>query len=218
MLNRRSLLAQLAALLIIAAPAWAGTPSAMEIITRALKAQSDVQDYVATVTVAVDAPNVQIPPRKMTVYFKRPDKIHVESEGLAIIPRDALLMGNLSKHVQEDTNATLIGSGTFKGRPVHCVKLTPKEEWGGQERVLCWIDAERYLLMKSEIWRGSAKALTITFTHTQQKGEYWMPSRIFCEVPRWVLGDSPEPATITVTFSDYQVNTGLEDSIFEEDD
>jgi len=217
-LSRRSLFTQLAALLIVAAPTWADAPKAMEVVTKALQAQSGVQDYIATVTVAVDAPNVQIPPRKMTVYFKRPDKIHVESEGLAIIPRDALLMGNLSKHVQEDTNATLVGSGRLEGHRVYCVKLTPKEESGGQERVLCWIDAERYLLMKSEIWHGATKALTITLTHTQQKGKYWMPSRIFCEVPAWVLGDSPDPASITVSFSDYQVNTGLKDSIFQEDD
>ena len=223
MLSRERAFVQSVALLVLAMmgvgePGAAATPSGMEIVTKALQSQAGVQDYVATVSVTVEAPNVQIPKRTMTVYYKAPDKLHVESEGLVVLPRDALLMGNLSKHVQEDTDATLIGQGTLKGRPVYCAKLTPKEEQDNQRRVLCWIDAERYLLMKSEMWHGSTKALTITLTHTQQGGKYWMPTSIACRIPGGVLGDAAEPASITVSFSDYQVNTGLADSIFEEDD
>jgi len=202
----------------IAASGFAATPSGMEIITKALRTQSGVQDYVATVSVTVDAPNVQIPRRTMTVYYKAPDKVHVESEGLAVLPRDALLLGNLRKHLQENTTANLAGSGTLQGRPVYCVKLTPKEGGAGQGRVLMWIDSERYLLVKSEIWHGMNKALTVSFTHAQQSGKYWMPTNIVCQIPGGVLGDEAQPATIAVSFSNYRVNVGLDDSKFAEED
>jgi outer membrane lipoprotein-sorting protein len=202
---------------VVAPLARAAKLSAMQVVGKALETQEGVKDYVATVKVTVAAPNVQVPERTVTVYYKRPGKLHVESQGLAIIPRDALLLGNLRKHVQEDTTATLVGSGVLKGRPVHCIKLTPKESWGADERFLCWIDSERYVLAKSELWKGSSKALTITLTHAKADKGFLMPQRIVCDIPAWVLGDSSEPARVTIVYSNYRINTGLPDSIFAED-
>jgi len=216
----RSHLAGAIALLLLTAAlgarAWAAQPSAMEIVTKALETQAGVEDYIATVAVTVDAPNIQVPRRTMTVYYKRPDKVHVESKGLVVIPKDALVLGGLRRHLQENATASLVASGTLSGRPVYCVKLTPGESLG-TERVLCWIDSERYVLLKSEIWHGSSKALTVSLTHTKADKGFLMPASIVCDIPAWVLGDSPEPGKVTVSFSDYQINTGLDDSIFEED-
>jgi len=127
------------------------------------------------------------------------------------------VMGNLRKHVQEDMSATLVASGVLEGRPVYCVKLAPKGSGAGDERVLCWIDTERFVLLKSEVWKGSSKALAITFAHRRADKGFLMPTEIVCEISRWVLGESQEPARISVTFSNYRINVGLEDSIFEGD-
>ncbi len=218
-MGRSYLVGTIALLLLttaLGARAWAAQPSAMEIVSRALATQAGVEDYVATVAVTVDAPNIHVPRRTMTVYYKRPDKVHVESAGLVVIPRDALVLGGLRKHFEENAAATLAGTGTLNGRPVHCVKLTPKESVG-TDRVLCWIDSERYVLLKSEIWHGSSRALMVSLTHTKAGKGFLMPESIVCDIPAWVLGDSAEPGKITVSFSDYQINTGLDDSIFEED-
>lgn len=203
------------ALALAALPARALT--AMEMVQRALAQTQGVADYTANVTVTVNAPNLQIPQRTVKVYYKRPDKVHVESEGIAVLPRDALLMGNLASHLGEHTVASFNGSGTLGGRPVQCVKLAPRQAGPGTGRLLAWIDSERYLLLKSEVWRGGAKMLTVSFTHTRVAGRYWMPASIVTEVAAGAMSGNDEGGRMELRFSNYRINTGLPDSIFEED-
>jgi len=203
-----------AALVAAAGPACALT--AMEMVQRALAQTRDVADYTANVTVTVQSPNLQIPQRTVKVYYKRPDKVHVESEGIAVLPRDALLMGNLADHLDESTTASFCGAGTLGGRPVQCVKLTPREAGPGTGRLLTWIDSERFLLLKSEVWRGGAKMLTVSFAHERIGGRYWMPASIVTEVAAGAMTGEDEGGRIELRFSNYRVNTGLPDSIFEE--
>ncbi len=199
--------------LLAATAAEALTP--MQVVQKALQVQQQVADYTATVTMSLAAPNVQMPARSMKVYFKRPDRLKVESEGLAIIPRDALLLGNLGAHLEGGMQATLVGTGTLQGRPVWCIKLTPLQPSPGSGRLLCWIDSQRYLLLRSEVWDAVHKAITISFTYTLVQSKYWMPRQITCEISPRLLDSSGEPARASLVFSDYRVNTGLSDALFE---
>ena len=202
-------------LVAVASGAHAMTP--MELVRAAMQVQGQVRDYTATVTVSIEAPNLQIPARIMKVYYKQPDKLHVESQGLVIIPRDALLMGNLASHLEDNTLASLVGTGTLNGRPVTCVKLTPLDAGPGTGRILLWIDTDRFLLVKTEVWDVAAKVMTITFTHTLAQERYWMPRSIVCDLSARMLDSAGETARATVTFANYRINTGLSDDIFEDE-
>jgi len=204
----------LLALIVGAAlPASALTP--MEMVQRALNQTSQVQDYSATVYVSIEAPNVNMPRRSVKVYYKRPDKVHVESEGIVVIPRDALMMGNLAMHLNDFASASFVAEGVLSGRPVWCIKLAPRDTGAGDGRVLLWIDTERYLLLKSEIWRGGKRQLSVRFNHRQVSGR-WMPRTINTSVAKGALAGREGPAQIDLEFVGYRVNTGLPDSIFEE--
>lgn len=202
-------------LIAVASGAHAMTP--MELVRAAMQVQGQVRDYTATVTVSIEAPNLQIPARTMKVYYKQPDKLHVQSQGLVIIPRDALLMGNLASHLEDNTQASLVGTGTLNGRPVTCVKLTPLDAGPGTGRMLLWIDTDRFLLVKTEVWDVAAKVMTITFTHTLAQERYWMPRSIVCDLSARMLDSAGETARATVTFANYRINTGLSDDIFEDE-
>jgi len=202
-------------LVAVASGAYAMTP--MELVRGAMQVQGQVRDYTATVTVSIEAPNLQIPSRTIKVYYKQPDKLHVESQGLVIIPRDALLMGNLASHLEDNTLASLVGTGTLNGRPVTCVKLTPLDAGPGTGRILLWIDTDRFLLVKTEVWDVAAKVMTITFTHTLAQERYWMPRSIVCDLSARMLDSAGETARATVTFANYRINTGLSDDIFEDE-
>lgn len=189
--------------------------SAMQTVKQALRATQAVRDYTATVTVTVDAPNVRIPRRTVKVYYKRPDRVHVESDGIAILPRDALLMGNLAEHIETYANASFNGTGTLGGRPVQCIKLAPLEEGPGSGRVLVWIDSDRHLLLKSEIWRGGKAMLTVRFKW-MSVGSHWMPERITAHMASGAMTGRDEGGTIELSFSNYRINQGLSDDIFTE--
>ncbi len=205
-----------AALLAIIAHSYAATP--MELVQKSLQIQKLVQDYTATVTVAIDAPNLQIPERSVKVFYKSPDQVRVDSDGLAIIPRDALLMGNLGKHLETNTEAALVANGTLRERPVARIKLTPLDAGPGAGRMLCWIDTELFLLLKTELWDATAKVMTVNFTYTRVADQYWMPARLICDLAARMLDGDGEQARMTIGFTDYRVNTGLSDEIFEDQD
>jgi len=208
-----------AAIALAAASALpASALTAMEMVERALRATEQVEDYTATVAVSIEAPNINIPRRTVKVYYKRPDKVHVESDGIAVIPRDALLMGNLAMHIKDFASASFIAEGTLRGRPVRCIKLAPLDPEASSGRVLLWIDSERYLLLKSEIWRAEKRQLSVRFHHELVSG-HWMPSQINTDVAKGALGrDRDGPARFDMQFTNYRVNTGLSDSIFEGSD
>ena len=189
--------------------------TAMEMVENALRVTERVDDYTATVAVAIEAPNVNIARRQARVYYKRPDKVHVDSEGLAIIPRDALLLGNLALHLKEYADASYVGDGEIAGRPVRCVKLAPHDLGPGSGRVLLWIDTEHYLLLRSEIWRSDRRQLSARFHYANVSG-YWMPRHIITDVARGALRDRQGGAHIQLQFMNYRINTGLPDSLFEE--
>ncbi|MEA3402975.1 MAG: hypothetical protein U9R79_17170 [Armatimonadota bacterium] len=212
MLRRVSI--ALAAVAVCAAPVAAET--AMEMLQRALRATQPVQDYTADVQVTVDAPDLQIPRRTVKVYYKRPDKVHVESDGIAVLPRDALLMGNLAEHIDQFAQASFNGSGTIAGRPVRCIKLSPLEPGPGSGRVLVWIDSQRHLLRKSEVWRGGRAALTVRFDWTLVDGRWWLPEHIVTTLAPGALTGKDEGGRFELKFSSYRVNRGLPDSLFTE--
>lgn len=192
-----------------------GALTAMETVERALRVTERVDDYTARVAVEVEAPNIKIPRRYVTVYYKHPDKVHVKSEGIAVIPRDALLLGNLALHLKDYTTASVVGQGEISGRPVHSIKLAPLDPAPGSGRVLLWIDDEHSLLLRSEIWRGGKCQLSVRFHYTNVSG-YWMPQYIFADVAEGALGDRKGAAHIQLQFMNYRINTGLSDSIFRE--
>ena len=189
--------------------------AAMAMVQRALAATEQVQDYSATVAVTVASPDVNIPRRTAKVYFKRPDKVHVESEGLMVIPRDALMLGNLGSYVEQYATASFIGSGTLSGRPVRAIKLSPRDPRPADGRLLVWIDSERHLLLKSEVWRAGNHMLTAKFEHTRVDQRYWMPRRIVTEMKAGALSRRAEAGRVELVFSDYRVNRGIPDSVFE---
>jgi outer membrane lipoprotein-sorting protein len=189
--------------------------TAMEMVERALRVTERVDDYTARVAVAIEAPNINIARRYADVYYKSPDKVHVDSEGLTIIPRDALLLGNLSLHLKEYATASFVAEGEIAGREVHCIKLAPHDPMPASGRVLLWIDNEHYLLLKSEAWRGGERQLSVRFHYTNVDG-YWMPRYIITNVAEGALPNRQGAAHINLQFMNYRINTGLSDRIFQE--
>jgi hypothetical protein len=187
-------------------------PTAQEVLSRVQAAYKDVKDYTAQVKLATDIPDLAIPDRTFKVYVKRPDKVKIESDRLIVVPKDALLVGNLEGHLAEAGRLVLVGVNRQEPRPRYCIKVFP-EQAEERDRLLLWIEGERWTLAKSEIWAGPNRLLTVYWKHVKVGDKFWMPREVRCEVSGGVLGGS-RPGTITITFTDYQVNRGLSDAIF----
>ena len=192
--------------------AGASTPGAQQILNRMQQSYGAIEDYVAELKVITDIPSFAVPPRSFTVYVKRPDKVKIESDSLVVIPKDVLLLGNIEGHLAKAGRVILNGVTRREGREIYCLKFFPNDP-DRRDRVLLWVDAERYTLTRTELWAGTNRLLTVYWEHTRVDDRYWMPAEVRCEISGGILGGG-RPGTITVSFTEYRINTGLNDELF----
>ena len=76
--------------------------TAEEILGHVLSAFSEIEDYTVQLHAEFDMEDIQVPPMDVTVYFKKPDKIHLESTSFVMDSpwdtTDRLAMIRLAKY------------------------------------------------------------------------------------------------------------------------
>src|SRR5271157_2218142 len=66
-----------------------------------------VQDFVATIEANVDMERLRVPKMKATLYFKKPDKVHFDAAGFAMLPREGVVLNSATLIARYD--ATVAG-------------------------------------------------------------------------------------------------------------
>lgn len=211
--------------------ASAASLSGADILKRALNLQAAVRDYSADLRITVDMPGVKMPERSAKVYFKRPDKVKLESRGVVMVPKKALMMGDLGQEMAKNGKVTLVSQTVRDGAPLYFLKLTPTGDRASSDRVLVWVRGDRFTVEKLEAHYGGRRELSVTWQHHLVGGKHWLPRQLKAEVPARRLRSRREehgmppspgqpsftgPGRISVTFSNVRVNTGLPDSLFVE--
>lgn len=206
-----------------------------EKILENVKAEFDkIEDYTVDVVIKVDIDFLKMPDREAKIFFKKPDKIHIESEGFAMLPKEglnfsplALLNSNYSSfYVREDTLNRIVSS---------VIKVIPLE--GGSDVILStlWVDTHRNLIMKVESSRKPQGTFVIDLDYLKTEKGFWLPSSMIFSfsIDRSILPrkfnfdtdsdekNAQEDSTKTRTgkvfldYSNYKINTGLPDEIFQ---
>ncbi len=195
-----------------------------------------IKDYTVTLDVVADIERISVPPMHATMYYKHPEKVHIDSKGFALLPRESmgLQFGGLVKRFAVDSTSR------EKGRvpAMYRLVLRPRDERDRVRKVVLWVNTERWTPDRIVIPQADGRAMTADFTY-MRVGSYWLPDTLVVSftMPREdstgsdlqtnpLLGRSPpsgvgarggeRTGTITVRYSDYHVNTGLRDEIFAE--
>ena len=227
---RQRIMPRVMALSVAAAVAVArGGDSAGETILHNIEARlAPVHDYTVTLDVVADIERLNVPPMHATMYFKQPDKIHLDAEGFALLPREGLQpeIGKLLSRY----NVAETGSDTLGGVPVRRVTLQAKSERGFPRMLSVYVDPRRWTTERI-VTKGSAdRVATITFSYIQVDG-VWLPGEMTAafsiaqadslegDLPAAPMRPQqmPRKGTVTVRFSEYRLNTGLNDEIFTKD-
>ena len=209
--------------------AAAAPPSGQDILRRAFDMSAAVRDYTADVDVAVDMPNVKMPERRARVYFKRPDKVAIDSRGIVMIPKQALVPGNIGSELMKNAQVTLAGTKTQGGVSVYFLKVIPAARKHGDDKLLLWVRGDRFTVERMEAYSAGKQQMAVTWEHQLVAGKYWLPRRLVATLtasrsdfphgpPDLDKKTAPpkKPGTITVVFYNIRVNTGLKDSLFVE--
>ncbi len=218
-------------LLIIAVQFGVIAQEANDILSKVVTKLNTVKDYTVTANVKANIPMIKILPSKATIYFKQKDKFKVVSKGIVILPKQGFTEINGFLANKNSYLAVAGDSAKIAGVMTKLINVVPTGE--NSEIVLAklWIDTKRSVIIKSQITTKTNGSVTTTYTYGD-KVAFGLPSQLVFEIdvkafklPKSVAADinktkaekKTKPGNkglITITLTDYKVNTGLSDAIF----
>jgi len=204
------------------------------ILDRVKEEFNKIDDYTVDVKIKVDVDFLKMPDREAKIFFKKPDKIHIESEGFAMLPKEGLNFSPLGL-LNSKYSSFYVREDTLTGIETSVIKVIPLE--GGADVILStlWVDTKRDLILKIESSRKPQGTFVIDLDYLKTDKGFWLPSSMIFSfsidrsiLPRQFNFDADsddkkarEDSTKTRTgkvfldYSNYKINTGLSDEIFE---
>ena len=214
-------------LLLLILPHWV---QAQEEASRYLetieKKYAGLKDYTAEVTVHFNIETFKTPDMQAKLYYKAPDKIKIESKRTFFFPKEGGYF-NPSLFKKEDFETKLMERSASDGKQAVKLKLTPKKTKKGIQHFLLLIDAERILIREMEVIQFDGREVKAVIEYGKFDG-FELPSHIqlILDIPSFEtegpkdfdqLIQQPKRVTgsIDITYSNYKVNSGLRDEMFE---
>lgn len=145
-----------------------------------------VQDYMVIVHVTVRMPGFRMPQKRVDLAFKQPDKVKVETEGFAVVPRAGLvaspeeIFGQLANvQVAGDSlvNDTLYyilesrlsrDSDLFAGGPRSRREARPS-------RLRLWVTPGPWLITRLDAYADTSRLASLRITYTRVEDDIWLP-------------------------------------------
>lgn len=208
------------------------TRTSNQLLNAVYSKMQKAKDYSVDANIKVDLPFIKMLPINAKIYFKQKDKFKVESKSIAIVPRQGF--DQITKMLA-DTNkfSTLIQGaemlGTIKTTVVNIIPLSDTSDL-----ILgkIWVDPIQNIVLKSQLTTKSNGTILTEYTYGSQIA-YGLPDiMIFSvdvkkfKIPKGVAADlnnkpvddpkkqENKKGKIYIKLSNYQINKGIEDSVF----
>ena len=196
-----------------------------------------IEDYQVDVKIKVDVYFLKMPDRQAKIFYKKPDKFNIESEGFALLPKEGFSFSPLSLL---NSKYTLFyeRDDTINGIVTSVIKVIPLE--GSSDVILStlWIDTKRNIIMKIESSRKPTGNYSIDFDYLKTSEGFYLPSSMVFSftidksvMPRGfnietdsetrkTVSDSvkTKKGTVYLDYSNYIINKGIPDEVFNKKD
>ncbi|MFN4110995.1 MAG: hypothetical protein ACK4G1_01870, partial [Ignavibacteria bacterium] len=188
-----------------------------------------INDYTVDINGKVDFPDAVIPELKAKVYFKKPNKMKIESDNFMIIPKQSIRFDPEILY-EKDFSSLVIGETKIDDVNHYIVKLisnNPEVE----EVVTLWVNSKNFTIRKTNVIGSRIGKVEIEFFYKLIDNKYWLPEKLVAtfeaskiRFPRMRRTEkdqkenynSTKEGRITLQYSNYSVNKGIDDRIFEE--
>lgn len=204
------------------------------LLSRLAQRWESVQDYTADVRISISIPFLKIPDKKATIYYKAPGKFHVETQGLALVPKAASDLGGQSL-LRVPHSAIYVRRERRGPLDLHVIKVVPLTDTGQVVLATLYLGVDDEKLYRVESVTRNEGWVNIDFT--PGNNPYGLPERLFMtfeiprvEMPAGFTGDidvglesqknhigvreKKTRGSVAVTYLNYRINTGLSDHIF----
>ena len=217
-------------------------PDSRQVFTELLKPYREFNDYTVRIHAKVNMPTIRIPDFNAILYFKKPDRFHVETKSFAPIPRDSGVF-NPFQFDPEKNLITYQRTETLSGALSDVFRVEPLETKALIRYYHVWVggNPRRILQVESLSVKGTKGQVMLTYRSVEQGLEKWLlPEKVHVHLtfPEGMLNadassfttrDNPVSSgmrrlddvsgegDISLSYSDWQINTGLDDRLFQKD-
>lgn len=225
----------IALLLCVTVMGFAQVPvplSGEQILNNVEERFAGIDDYTVDLDVVVDLERLSVPPMHVRMYFKRPEKVHFESEGFALLPREGIALG--FGRLRSRYSIESVRKDTLEGSPLIVLTLKPKNDKSKLNDVLLYVDPTRWTATRCVSPLPDGRTMTASFEYQDVDG-HLLPATLsvmFASLPGDTTDTSnidviitptrrpqlPRNGTVTIRYSKYRLNTGLSDEVFEQKD
>ena len=194
-----------------------------------------IKDYEVDVNIKVDVEFLKVPESNAKIFFKQPDKIALKSEGFAMLPKNGFNFSPASL-LKDDYTSIYEKEEILNDHKTAVIKVIPLGTNADVILSTLWIDEEKNVIRKIESTTKINGTFTIDFSY-DEKMNYPLPSKMVflfnidkMNLPAGMMGETETKkkskislgSTITkgkvyVNYSNYKVNNGIPDSVFEEE-
>ncbi|MDL1892925.1 hypothetical protein FBQ87_08545 [Sphingobacteriales bacterium CHB3] len=180
-----------------------------------------IQDYTVSLEAKVDLERLKVPQMKATMYFKQPDKFHFDSEGFALLPKEGLSFAPGSLTSRYDVEEVK------EENALYVLTLKPKAR-KTNARPLVTVNPANWTVLRIASLQPGGRNIQTDFEYEKLEG-YWLPVRLTAtlavDTSEASVSDNvqqrrpslvPQQGTIQIRYSDYRINSGLPDELFEQ--
>ena len=207
-------------------------PSAQEILNRMEASFEKIEDYVVTLEGTIKMEGVNVPKTEAILFYKKPNKIHIESKGILFLPKKVMAIN--PNYLKRYFKPLSIEKTIVKEVTIYKIKLIPKETPLGNE-IEIWVEDKHWSIKKMKIAGLKGSTVLAHIEYTMIKGKYWLPKGTvvelnipakarrhevfadFGEIDRWEEKGTgkTKKGIVNILFKNYRgVNAGLSDEVF----
>lgn len=196
---------------------------------------SQVKNYQTDVIIKTDIPFIKMLPVSATLYYKAPDKMRIKSKGIAILPKQGF--DDLLKALADTVSYSALyqGEEIIRNIPVSIISIIPVSDTSDMILGKFWMDTKQSLVMRSQITtrtngtilseyvygKFAQYALPDSMTVTVDTKKFKIPKAVAADINNYNSnakdpGKQSKKGRIMLSFSNYLINKGVPDSIFNE--
>ena len=205
------------------------------LIKRVKAKLSTVIDYEGQGSMKTDVSFLKVPESKVTIWYKKPDKLKIKKEnGISIIPKGGVNINLAALFAGDNYTAVAAGKSTVNNIPVTIVKLLPLDEKSEMVVSTLYIDEKNALVEKASVTTRDNGTYDLEMTYGKYAG-WGLPDKIVFifttkdyKLPKGLAfdydtGEKPDPkkasnndqkGKLEIDYSSYTINKGLSDNMF----
>jgi hypothetical protein len=214
-------------------------PEPRQVFAEILTPYRNLNDYTVKIQAEIDIPTIRVPNFSATLYFKKPDRFHVETRRFAPIPRNSGVFNPFLFDPGKNL-LTYLRTENLGGTPADIYRVEPIDGKTPVRYYTVWVGGPpaQILQVESVSFQGTKALVKISLQTVAQGDEKWLlpgKTHIHLAFPEGarnpdslIARDSPVAGgmrrldemtgegDITITYTDWRVNTGLDDGIFKD--